>query len=286
MLLILVQVQEFDLHLYDIQTFTILKCGAFSGSQVVTGARIRGLSSGAIGYAAKNAGSTGSNEIALSQTTGTFIKGEQIIINEKQTDQFISIKDILAFTIDDVKMVFQDADGLDASLPSDFSADTVLYDRVLPGFSPSDQINIVGTAATAVNRNFAGKVGIHTGSIIAYNGEGSVPSFNEITNISTDGKTLTLAATTSVTGVNLGVTAANSKTTSSPFRVKVPFVQNFEDSGIFAELPKQNVSTVNLSDSNLIISRQITNQAINSSSISFTSTQGFKCKCWNNKCIF
>ena len=121
---------EFDLHLYDIQTFTILKCGAFSGSQVVTGARIRGLSSGAIGYAAKNAGSTGSNEIALSQTTGTFIKGEQIIINEKQTDQFISVKDIVAFTIDDVKMVFQDADGLDASLPSDFSADTVLYDRV------------------------------------------------------------------------------------------------------------------------------------------------------------
>ena len=265
---------QFDLHLYDIQTFTILKCGAFSGSQVVTGARIRGLSSGAIGYAAKNAGSTGSNEIALSQTTGTFIKGEQIIINEKQTDQFISVKDIVAFTIDDVKMVFQDADGLDASLPSDFSADTVLYDRVLPGFSPSDQINIVGTAATAVNRNFAGKVGIHTGSIIAYNGEGSVPSFNEITNISTDGKTLTLAATTSVTGVNLGVTAATSKTTSTPFRVKVPFVQNFEDSGIFAELPKQNVSTENLSDSNLIISRQITNQAINSSSISFTSTQG------------
>ena len=32
---------------------------------------------------AKNAGSTGANEIAVSETTGTFIKGEQLIINER-----------------------------------------------------------------------------------------------------------------------------------------------------------------------------------------------------------
>ena len=99
--------------------------------------------------------------------------------------------------------------GLDAGLLSDFSADTVLYDRILSGFSPSDQINVVGTAATAVNRNFAGKVGIQTGSIISFKGDSSVPSFNKVTNISTEGKTLTLAATTSVTGVNNGSTVTN-----------------------------------------------------------------------------
>ena len=49
---------------------------------------------------------------------------------------------------------------MDKVILSDFSADTVLYDRVLPGFSLTDQINVVGTAATAANRNFAGKVGI------------------------------------------------------------------------------------------------------------------------------
>ena len=73
----------------------------------------------------------------------------------------------------------------------------MLYDRVLPGFSLTDQINVVGTAATAANRNFAGKVGIQTGSIISFSdGASEVPVFNKITNISTGGKTLTLALKT------------------------------------------------------------------------------------------
>ena len=77
-------------------------------------------------------------------------------------------------------MVFQDANGIDAGLLSDFSADTVLYDRVLPAFSVTDQINVVGTAATAANRNFAGKVGIQTGSIISFSDGSSVPVYNRL----------------------------------------------------------------------------------------------------------
>ena len=122
-----------------------------------------------------------------------------------------------------MKSVFQDANGLNAELLSDFSADAVLYDRILSGFSPSDQINVVGTAATAVNRNFAGKVGIQTGAIISFNdGTASTPVFNEVTGISVDGKTLTLASTQPVTGINIGGTVPGNKTTTSTFRVKVP----------------------------------------------------------------
>ena len=97
--------------------------------------KIRGLSSGAEGFAAKNGGVTGDNEIVVSQTTGTFIKGEQLVINERISGRDKpSVKEIVAFTIDDVKSIFQDADGINAGLLSDFSADTVLYDRVLPKF--------------------------------------------------------------------------------------------------------------------------------------------------------
>ena len=268
---------SFDLYLYDIQTFTVLKCTAFTASGVVKGMKIRGLSSGAEGFAAKNGGSTGSNEIVVSQTTGTFIAGEQLVINERLSGyEKPSIKEIVTYTIDDVKSVFQDANGIDAGLLSDFSADTVLYDRVLPGFSLTDQINIVGTAATAVNRNFAGKVGIQTGSIISFNGESSTPNFNEVTGISAEGKTLTLAATTTVTGVNIGGTAPTNKTTTSPFRVKVPKVLNLEKSGIYAELPKSDVSLVDFGTSDLTISKQITGGATNISnnSITFNSSVG------------
>ena len=266
---------SFDLYLYDIQTFTILKCTPFANANVEQGARVRGVASGAIGYVAKPADSTGEEEICLSQTTGTFIVGEQLIINERPSNANISIKEILAFSIFDVKSVFQDANGLNSALLSDFSADTVLYDAVLDGFSLTDQLNVVGTAASVSNRNFAGKVGLNTGSIISYSkGDLDLPTFNKVTNISNDGKVLTLAATTNVAGINTGTTTTGSKT--SPFRIKIPSVLNLEKSGIFAKLPKTNVSLVNFADSNLVISRQITGGPTNISggTITFNSSVG------------
>ena len=256
---------SFDLYLYDIQTFTILKCSAFLSSQVVKGFKIRGLSSGAEGFAAKDGDGTGLEEIAVSQTTGTFIVGEQLVI-----------KEIVTYTVDDIKSVFQDANGIDSGLLSDFSADTVLYDRVLPGFSLTDQLNITNNSATVNNRNFAGKVGIKTGSIISYNnGPGNNSVFNKITNISNDGKTLTLSATQQVSGINNG-SVLSGVSTSSTFRIKVPKVLNLESSGIYSELPKSDVQLVDFGSSDLTISKQITGGPtnINSSTITFNSSVG------------
>ena len=45
-------------------------------------------------------GATGFDEIALSQTTGTFMEGEQIILNENPTygTGKLSIKEVIAYT--------------------------------------------------------------------------------------------------------------------------------------------------------------------------------------------
>ena len=264
---------EWDLHLYDIQTYTILKCSSFTESNFESGERVRGLASGAIGYLAKNGGATGVDELALSQTTGTFIVGEKIIFNEKSDLPSPSIKEIVAYGVDDIKTIRQDV-ASSAGIAT-FFADTVLYDRVLPGFSPSDQINVVGTAATAINRNFAGKVGIKTDSIISFIGaDTTVPVFNKITNISTDGKTLTLAAIQDVAGINAAGTLSTNSTTTTPFRIKVPKVLNLDKSGIFTKLPKENIESVNFADSNLIISRQITGQSVTSNSLTLSSQAG------------
>ena len=74
---------SFDLYLYDVQTYTILKTTSFTGSFIV-GTKVRGLASGAEGYLAKASGSTGVHELAVSETTGVFIKGEQLIFNESE----------------------------------------------------------------------------------------------------------------------------------------------------------------------------------------------------------
>ena len=204
-----------------------------------------------------DAGSTGANEIAVSETTGTFIKGEQLVINERSVVADVSIKDIVAYTVDDIKSVFK-IQMVKFWLLSNFSADTVLYEKTISGFSLTDQLNITGNTATVNNRNFAAKVGIHTDAIIAYQrGDFEVIVYNKITNISTDGKTLTLGAVGVHTGVNRGEVLSSGISTSSPFRLVTPIVQNLDGSGIFATLPKQNISNVNLADSNLIINKQI-----------------------------
>ena len=76
----------------------------------------------------------------------------KLIFNERdEQGDNVSIKDLNAYTIDDIKSVYQDADTLNPDLVS-FSADTVLQDRVLPGFSITDQIKHTGNTATVNNR--------------------------------------------------------------------------------------------------------------------------------------
>ena len=255
-----------DLNLYDIQTYTILKCSSIpSAGQKVKGTRIKGLASGAHGYLAKNANATGVNELAISQTSGTFVKGEQLQFVESSIADGFSIKEIITYTIDDVKSIYQNATGYPT-----FNADTVLYNRVLPNFSITDELNIVSAGASVANRSFAG-VGINTDAIIAYNkGNYQDPTFNIISNISNDGKIITLSSTTNVVGVSTGTVS----TTSSIFRIKVPKVLNVKNSGIFSKLPRKIISNVDTSNSNLIISRQINNQTVSGGSLTINSQAG------------
>ena len=142
---------------------------------------------------------------------------EKILFNEKTATETASIIEVLQYTTDDIKMVYQDTTGDGTGVPK-FAADTKLYNRILTGFSGSDQLNVINNSASVNNRNFAG-VGIKTDTIIAFNnGAGNDPHFNRITDISGDGKTLTLSAvTSSVSGINNG-NVLSGISTSSTFR--------------------------------------------------------------------
>ena len=267
---------EFDLHLYDIQTYTTLKITNLVGSQP-KGTRVRGLSSGAIGYLAEISGTSASDEINVSETTGTFIVGEQLIYNEKTTDTKSSVVKINAYNVFDIKSVFQDISTISGSgLVSDFIADSVLYDRVLSGFSPSDQLAVTATGgatntATVAGRNFAGKVGLTTDSVISYNSNAFVdPVYNRVTGIEPDGKTIILQEVPDIAGVNEG-DIITSGTTSGAFRVRVPLISNIDDAGLYTRLPRRNISNLNSSNSNLIITTQITGKTSSGNTLSLTS---------------
>ena len=115
-----------------------------------------------------------SNDLKISQTSGVFLRGEQIIINESVTTSIMSVTE---YDISDVKSVHQDCSSLNSALVVDFLADTVLYEQPIPDFGPKDLLNITGNSGTVAGRFFAGaQSGIKVGSIIKYSIECSVRS--------------------------------------------------------------------------------------------------------------
>ena len=247
---------EWELYLFDIQTYTTLYLSKdYSTIDVPVSSYFRGLSSGATGYFAEKAGLSA---YSLIQTSGTFLVGEQVIINENDR-LIIGIDALNTYTTEDIKSVYQNSSVLNTALQTDFLADTVLYERTPPNFSITDKLNITTLgAATSPGRFFSGRTGIKTESIIKYQiGGNTDPTFNRVASISANGSTVNLAA--------LGVAIPSvcdeglpSADTESVFSIMEPKILNIDSSGLFTELPKTNIASVDLSSSELTISREIT----------------------------
>ncbi len=261
---------EWDLHIFDIQTYTTLQIS--NGTSAPTGTRVRGLSSGAIGYVA----GVNSNEINVSQTTGQFVVGEQLRFNESdnvvlQDNSTSSIVKIWSYSTDDIKSVYQASANSGLNGSKNFVADSVLYDRILPNFRITDQLeikNAAGTvAATCLGKRFSGAVGIKTDAIIGYQ-SGVNRVYNKVNLITPDGETLGLEAVEDLenqAGTKTFISGdipAVGVTTTSTFTIKVPRILNLGRSGLYSQLPKRNISTVDLSDSNLTITRQSINRTV------------------------
>ena len=221
---------------------------------------IRGVSSGATGYVSIVSG--GNDCIYLSEVTGQFMAGEQLIINE-DTSFVRSIKTVKTFGIQDVKSVYQDTSAL-TGYAADFVADTVLQRVIAPNFSNADQITITGAGATTNGAyNF---VGVSTGTILKYTPSGeTVERFNRIETVSADGLSVTLSAVPSVTGICNG--ALNTTKISTTFAFGVPNI-NLEDSrGLYAEIDNKNVSDIDLSTATLLVGKNITGESTDGSGV-------------------
>ncbi len=253
---------NWDLYLFDVQTYTdVYVSSNISNNNVIPlGSYVRGLSSGATGYIDSKRSPLC---MSLTQTSGVFQRGEQVIVNEIEEYTF-GVTAVEEFTVEDIKSVYQDSTGLDSNIQRDFIADTILYEKGLPDFSKNDKLIVSGSNTGRVpGIFFAGVTGIKTGAILKYqNASGSDPNFNVITGINATGNELDLAqgANNSITGIfNNNVTNGESN-----FSLMVPKILNSQQSGLYAELPRFTVSSVDLSDAELSITRQITGQSTDS----------------------
>jgi hypothetical protein len=239
-----------NLYCFDLQTYTILTLNqSLNNSQCPRSSFIKGVSSGASGFAVFSGNS--SNEITLSQVSGTFIRGEQIFINET-TEVSRSIVSIKEYGVQDIKSVYQEYTNF-VGLTTNFAADTVL-NRVLPNqFSLTDTITITSLGdVTCPGRSF---VGIKSDTIIRYQISGlSSETYNRVVSVSDNGLSMKVAGVSTVFGVCNG--GLPSSTQSTTFTIGIPKIET-TNSSLYTELPNKDIANINLSNAQLEISTQL-----------------------------
>ena len=244
---------NWDLYLYDIQTYTSLTLNTPVGPLgFTTSTYIKGKSSGASGYAVDSgSGST----ISLRQTSGTFSVGEQLIVNG--IDASATVSSSIVYGTRDIKSVQQ----LGVVGFSTFRADSLLEEFDLPNGITEGTISGSGSTRTLIS---PGKIftGIKVGDIIRYQKtSGTDETFSRVSANNTT--SLTVTTLTSVPGVY------NGTLTNGTYNIKlgIPVIKN-EDAGyLYTELPEKNIQSVNLSGSTLEVSSQITGGTTNSGGV-------------------
>jgi hypothetical protein len=246
------QTTNWDLYLYDIQTYTKLTLNvSISSLGINTSFQIKGKSSGASGYSIDQG--TGS-VITLRQTSGTFIQNEQILINGIENKSGI-ISSIVVYDTNDIKQLYQPTSV--SGFTTAFLADSVLTKNTPPGFTQFDaQISIDGSGNVTSPGKFFDRIKI--GSIIRYQKQGSTTeSYNKVVSINETGSSMSVSSIPSVSGVCDGSVGV---TTGVTFFIGSPQIKSSEKGFLYAELPNSNISSVDLNDSILTFTAQSTTE--------------------------
>ena len=243
---------KWNLYLYDTQLYTKLTLATtVTTSDIPTTARIKGLSSGAIGYVTTAVSGT---TVWVNQVNGTFIANEKISVNG--VSKSLSINLVSSYNSRDIKSVKQAASGV---YKKALQADVSLTAASLPNGIVEASINVT-TLTAGQGKLFTG---IKKNDIIQYKiqAQGDV-TYNKVSSVSSDGLSVSLSTLgQSIEGVYYGqaVTAGN-------YDIKLAtgaiWPSSSSNSGLYEVLPQRNISSLDLSNSNLTVSAQITGQEV------------------------
>ena len=247
---------EWDLRLFDIQTYTELTLNTtVSSTQLPKGSYIVGRSSGASGYTV----SAGDNSavVNVTQTSGTFIKEEQLEINGSVTELSRSIESVQVFDTKSILSFTQE----NSEITGNFKTDSSLKSLNMP--HGIDVVTITArTAADGISTVSSGGqsfIGIKPGDIIGY-GVGENKTFNKVVTITSSGTELTIKRT-NVNGAYGGGLPSSGITTS--IKRYVPILN--KSNGLFVKLPQNNISSISLDNSSLKTTKVLPNVTVNSS---------------------
>jgi hypothetical protein len=234
---------QFELFLYDVQTYTKLTLN--SSISLNTPAFIEGKSSGASAYLVNNV--SNSSELVLYQVSGSFISNEQLKSNGEDLDRVIV--NVSDYNLSDVHQITaNESAGIGT-----FTSDPLLSIQTLLA-TPGTEFTISSSGTvTSGESNFY--VGIKVGDIVSYTKQGdNIPTYNKVSAISTSGKNITIIPTTSVSGICSGTLPATDIIASDFKKVSLEVLNN-QNAFLYSKLNNLNVSTVDLTGSEVIIKK-------------------------------
>jgi hypothetical protein len=235
---------EWDISLYDIQTITEITLNEPITLAVPT--FVQGANSGASGFI-KNAVSTNSL-ITLYDTKGSFLKNESFIFDGIESGR-VAIA-VTSFGISDIKSVY----GLVGSA-STFSADSIQSTKFNVGIATISAHSSGVSVVTSPNISFPGNI-IKQGNLISYSDVTLLdPVFARV--VSVGSTVVTITGVSTVTGIAEGkLPGALLEVTD--FKILTTNLESSSDNTLYTELPKNNISNVDLTNANLTIRKSFT----------------------------
>jgi hypothetical protein len=248
---------EWDISLYDIQTYTEISLN--EPITLSTPTYIKGKSTGATGFLRYSASNSGI--ITAYNVNGTFAIGEKFIFDGIENNRVATA--ITSYGTNDVKSLY----GVTGS-GTTFTADTKQYTSVNVGLvNITPRSSGISTVSTS-DLNFVGVATV--GNIVAFTSAGlTVPVFAKIQSVSE--KSLTISGITTVTGICEGA-LPSTNISPSDFRILKSRFLSSSDNTLYTKLGKQFVSSVDLTDSQLTIKKQF-DVVISSNSLTITPTE-------------
>ena len=248
-------VNQWDLQLFDIQTFSRITLNEPITLTVPT--QVKGKFSGATAFLRSNVSS--SKALTVYEKSGEFALNEPLIFDGVDNSRVATA--ITASGISDVKSVYGGPD-LGAIGASDvFTADTVLDTLVNIGISSitGESSNVAKVTSPSASK-FMSKVKV--GSILKFTTINSAtPLAARVTTVNASDGDVTVAGITTVNGVldgNLPIANTQINDLKIVGNVVSSASEDLDANALYTRMPKQFISDIDLTSSNLVIRRTFT----------------------------
>ena len=241
---------EFDAYLYDVQLYTKLFIyDNVSNDEVIQSAYVEGAESGVTGYTV--AAGAGSSTITVTQVSGRWQAGEKIIFKSNENLSRVVDK-VIVYSINDVENVQQS---------NTFYAKKKLNQVVPYNIGDADVRITTGGVCTSTGKTFErfkpGDV------IIYYRANQSLPNRNVVNVVAADGSSMTVVALT--TNPDLYTGSLPGSTFTGPIFKGTGGLTNEDNAGLYLKLPRTNISDIDFTGAELLLTEQITGETTSGS---------------------